>query len=199
VQRWSEVGGGTRVCRPVRRAPEPTVRSACSSTSAAGARDPLPSPARGCSLITTRPFRQTQIVVLLPAPGSRERGGQPLTAGCAVPASAEVDVLELLTGIGRGDNVQREVELSVSNRWGRMRSDLEALCGPATHRRPTGSASRSTAWGRRRSNGGVSSGRRSGCRSAWGAEDGELVGDLQALALEPEQRRRAATGPARSA
>src|SRR5829696_8588585 len=37
------------------------------------------------------------------------------------------------------------------------------------------------------------------CRSAWRAEDGELVGDLQALAPEPEQRRRAAARPARSA
>jgi hypothetical protein len=55
-----------------------------------------------------------------------------------------MDVLELLTGIGCGDNVQREVELSVSNRWGTMRSDLEALCGPATQRRPTALANRST-------------------------------------------------------
>ena len=109
-------------------------------------------------------------------------------------------MLELLTGIGRGDNVQREVELSVSNRWGTMRSDLEALCGPATHRRPTASASRSTCLGS-----GVATtvvcraGGRSSCRLAWGAEDGELVGDLQALAPEPEQRRRAASGPSRSA
>jgi hypothetical protein len=39
----------------------------------------------------------------------------------------------------------------------------------------------------------------SGYRSAWGAEDGELVGDLQALALESEQRRRAAARPSGSA
>jgi len=42
-----------------------------------------------------------RIVILLPFPGSRERGGQPSTRGYGLPASAEVDVLELLTGIGR--------------------------------------------------------------------------------------------------
>ena len=41
--------------------------------------------------------------------------------------------------------------------------------------------------------------RPSGCRSGGRAEHGELVGDLQALALELEQRRRATAGPSRRA